>query len=492
MWRKSENHRINFPMLFKILGWLLMIESACMFIPAAVAYFYGESDWIALGASAVFTFVVGFVLDHWINPDKSLMAKREGFLLTATVWVVFSLFGMLPFLFCSTPLGVVDAFFEAMAGFTTTGCSAYADIDKLSHGINIWRALMQWVGGMGIIIFTLAVIPMLNHSGGMQMFSAEVTGITTEKIRPRISQTAKTLWGIYTMLTIACFLLLWAGPMSFFDSICHAFGVVSTGGFSTHTESLHFWNSAYIDLVVTAFMLLGGTNFALIYFASLGKFKQIRENGTLKAYINFILFYYVVFVLVVIIRGEAHGPLTALVFPLFQVVSAMTSTGYLIPNFWLLGQFACALMLAMMFFGGCAGSTSGGAKIDRLVVVLKYLRNSLKRAFEPNKITIVKFDGRILPPDTVSRTIAFVCFYLIILLTGGLMLTMFDIPVFDSLLASLSCMSNSGLGYDLVMSDIGDAGSLWGVKLILSMLMLIGRLEVFTVLVLFLPNFWRK
>ena len=210
MMKKKESRSVNFPMVVKVMGWLVMIEGGFMLFPAAAAFFFGDAEFNAFAVSAAVTFLSGFAMTNGIRPSSTRMSKREGFLLTAMVWVVFSFFGMMPFLMSPVEISVGAAYFEAMSGFTTTGATVIDNIDRLSRSLHLWRALMQWIGGMGIILFTLAVIPMLNHSGGMQMFNAEVTGITHDKIRPRISQTAKSLWGIYILLTVACALLLWA------------------------------------------------------------------------------------------------------------------------------------------------------------------------------------------------------------------------------------------------------------------------------------------
>ena len=271
-------------MLLRVLGWLLLIEAIFMLLPLITCLLYNENDLFSFLISVGVTLAAGLIMTFCIKPSYTSMAKREGFLLTALVWVVFSLFGMLPFMLCSTPLSMTDAFFETMSGFSTTGATVYQSVDGLSHGINMWRCLTQWIGGMGIILFTLAVLPMLNHSGGMQMFNAEVTGITHEKLRPRISQTAKGLWAIYFILTVVIFFLLWIGPMDFFDSLCHAFSTMSTGGFSTRNDSIAYWDSNYVKIVVTVFMFLGGVNFALIFRAMHGDIKSLYRNDTFMSY----------------------------------------------------------------------------------------------------------------------------------------------------------------------------------------------------------------
>lgn len=483
---------INYSMVARIIGWLLMIEAAFLLIPLATCLIYGETDYQAFAITAAVTAAVGAMMTFGLRSRRSDMGKREGFLLTAAVWVVFSAFGMLPFIVCTTPMGVSDAFFEAMSGFTTTGASVLPSVEHMSHGILLWRCLMQWIGGMGIILFTLAVIPMLNHSGGMQMFNAEVTGITHDKIRPRISQTAKGLWSIYFVLTAALTLLLWAGPMNFFDSICHAFSSISTGGFSTRDESIGAWSSLYTRTLITIFMFLGGVNFGLLFKVSRGDTRSLWRNDVFRTYIYIIIAAYILFVIAIVRRGQATSISTVTIDPLFQIISTITSTGLTVSNFENWGTFVLAILFILMFFGACAGSTSGGAKIDRLIYLLKNTRNELYRSLHPSAILSVRINDKVVPPDIVNKVIAFLCLYVMIIMVGGIVLTAFDIPLVDSFFSSFSCISNTGLGsgvtgYGESYEAIPDIG-----KWVLSLLMLIGRLELFTVLLLFTPGFWRK
>ncbi len=488
----SNTRRINFPMLLKVLGWLLIIESIFMTVPLLTCVIYEENDfWSFLVAIAV-TLTSGVIMTSCIRPESSVMAKREGFLLTTLVWVVFSLFGLIPFMLCEKPLDFSDAFFETMSGFSTTGASIYTDIDSLSHGINLWRCLTQWIGGMGIILFTLAVLPMLNHSGGMQMFNAEVTGITHEKLRPRISQTAKSLWMIYFILTAIVGILLWIGPMDFYDSICHAFSTMSTGGFSTRTYSIAAWDSDYVKIVVTIFMFLGGVNFALIYKTFHGDWKSLLKNDTFMAYIKIIVVAYFIVLAVILYHTDADFSFSKLVInPLFQIVTTITSTGLTVDDLEKWGSFVISILFILMFFGACAGSTSGGAKIDRLLFLLKNTNNELYRSLHPNAIRSVRINGAIISPDVVEKVIAFLCIYVMIITVGGIALSACGMTLVDAFFNSFSCVSNIGL-----VSDTGNTGGLSVIpdicKWILSMLMLIGRLELFTVLILFTRAFWNK
>ncbi|MBD5233898.1 MAG: TrkH family potassium uptake protein [Bacteroidales bacterium] len=484
---------INVRMLLRIMGWLLIVEAAFLTVPTLTCVAWGESDWLPFLLTGLGTLATGLLLALRSRPTSDYMGKRDGYLLTSMVWIVFSLFGLMPFLFCSHPISISDAFFEAMSGFTTTGASVVDTMTDLSHGVHIWRAMMQWIGGLGIILFTLAIIPMLNHAGGIQMFNAEVTGITHDKIRPRISQTAKSLWLIYIALTIVLILLLWAGPMDFFDSVCHAFGAISTGGYSSTPLGISAWDhSDYIKIVLTVFMFLGGVNFGLIFKILNGKFKAPWENEVFRTYIYIIGMALVLFVGAIVLKGAVTSWRSLTIDPLFQIVSTITSTGYTVSSFDSWGTFVLSLTFVMMMFGACAGSTSGGAKIDRILYLFKNSGNELYRCLYPRSIQSVKISGKAVNPDLVTKVIAFLCMYMLLVVAGGIALTACGVPLIDAFFSAFSCISNTGLcagitgfgnNYD-IMPDVA--------KWILSGLMLTGRLEIFTILVLFTPSFWRR
>ena len=483
---------INYAMLLRVLGWLLMIEAGFLMVPMLTAVIYNEADLSAFAVAETVTLLTGIALTTLLRPRRTDMGRHEGFLLTASVWIVFSFFGMIPFLLSTSPIGISDAFFEAMSGFTTTGCTVLTSVEGMSHSITIWRALMQWIGGMGIILFTLAVIPMLNYSGGMHMFNVEVTGITHEKLRPRISSTAKSLWLIYFVLTAALILLLWIGPMNFFDSLCHAFAAVSTGGFSTYNDSLAHYSSDYVTIVVMVFMFLGGTSFGLMYRTILGDRKALWRNDVFRTYILVVAGFYVAFVCSLFFRGQVGDWRDATIYPLFQIISTITSTGLSVTNFESWGPFIMSLMFILMFTGACAGSTSGGAKIDRMLFLVKNCRNELFKCVHPNAVTNVRINDKVVPSPIVSKVIAFLCIYMMVIVIGGVILTALGLPIIDSFFSSFSCVSNTGFGAGVTgqagnFDIIPDAG-----KWVLSGLMLIGRLELFTVLILLSPDFWIK
>lgn len=491
MKKDTTRRYINYPMLLKIMGWLLMIEAVFMVIPTITCILYDEHDVWAFGATAAFTAIVGMVLTRGVRASHSRMGRREGFLLTASVWVVFSLFGMLPFIFSDDPIGITDAFFETISGFTTTGASVYPANQTLSHGIHIWRALTQWIGGMGIILFTLAVIPMLNSSGGMQMFNAEVTGITHDKVRPRISQTAKALWLTYILLTVMVAWLLLMGPMDIFDSICYAFGTASTGGYSTR-ESIEYFDSNYVKIVISIFMFLSSVNFALLIRAWYNGVERIWKDEIFRIYFKTTLIASGIVMIATQIVGVNHSLEEAVVDPIFQVVSAFTSTGYSIDGFDHWGAFVFSVMLALVFIGGCSGSTTGGIKLDRIIFVVKYCRNELYRCVHPNAVMSVRINGKVQSASVVQKVMVFFSLFIFLLLAGSALMSLFGVSIGDSLYSGMVCMSNSAL--DLNMTDFGsDYGLLpAGAKWVLSLMMLIGRLELFTVILLFTPSFWRK
>ena len=484
--------QINVMALTRVVGVLLLIESLFMLIPLITCLVYGENDYKAFLITILITSVVGGAMTYVARNSDKDMGKREGFLLTALTWVVFSIFGMLPFMIGDSKMSISDAFFEAMSGFTTTGATVMTSIDHLSNGIHMWRCLMQWIGGMGIILFTLAVIPMLNHSGGMQMFNAEVTGVTRDKLRPRISQTAKGLWLVYIILTVILCVLLWLGPMNMFDSICHAFSTMSTGGFSTRTESIGAWDTVYVKSVLTLFMFLGGVNFALLFRAATGHVGDLWKNEVFRAYVIIVGVALVLFVVAIVANNQVLSWESVTIDPLFQVVSVITSTGLAIGNFENWGSFVIALMFLLMLFGASAGSTSGGAKIDRMLFLMKNINNEVYRCLHPNAVCSVRVCGKVLSADVVNKVIAFLCIYVILIIVGGVVLTATGIPLVDAFFSSFSCIGNTGLGagvtgyggsYDII-PNVG--------KWVLSLLMLMGRLELFTVLLLFTRTFWKK
>jgi len=486
--------RLNFAMIGKTLCSLLLFEAAFMLLPLFVAMAYGETGAIrAFGIGIAVTLSVGLAGHFGIRPLHRDLSKYDSVLLTTLVWIVFSFFGLIPYMLApTTRMPFSAAFFEAMSGFTTTGASLVPSTDDLSHAIHMWHCLSEWIGGLGIIIFTLALMPMLNSAGGVQMFHAEQNKIALEKVSPRISATARRIWGVYILLTAILFVLLCIGPMSPFESACHAFATMSTGGFSTSSMGINSFATVYVKIVITLFMFLGGINFALIYRASTGRTRAVIHNEALITYCRVILAATVIFIIGILLNGAYTGWQSISIDPLFQVVSLITSTGFIINDFDAWGPTIAAIAILLMFAGGCAGSTSGGAKIDRIVYLLKFLKNSIQRTLRPNAVLPVRVSNRVIPSGQVGMVVAFICLYALLTSGGSLLLSICGIPVGDSFVAALGAMSNaslsaadSTLGCDYLALNSA-------AHYILAALMLIGRLEIYSVLVLFSPSFWRR
>lgn len=479
-------------MLLRTVGWLLMVLSGFMAIPMLATFVYKDSSSQPFILSMFITLVCASGLMS-LKPKSRDMGKREAIMLTALTWVILSMFGMLPFIFCCTHQSVTDAFFETMSGFTTTGASVLNTLEHVPHAILLWRCLLQWIGGLGIILFTLAVVPMLNNRGGMLMFNEEVTGITHDKLRPRVSNTAKTLWLIYISLTVACILLLWMSKMNFFEAVCHGLSTMSTGGFSTNDMSVRDWNSPYIIIILTIFMFIGGVNFNLIFATINGKqWKMPWHNDAFRWFSYTILAGYIIFSISLSVQGLVNSWEDVTIIPLFQSVSIFTSTGIVEPHFVAWGAVPYVILIIFMAIGGCAGSTSGGAKIDRFIILFRFLKNEMYRTMHPSAVKTVTFNERGISYVIVMKVLAFLALYFLVIIIGGLLLSIMGVPVDRSFFFSLSAISNAGVG-----SYMPDDASCFAIlpdaaKWTLSLIMLTGRLELYTVLLLFTRAFWEK
>ncbi len=482
---------LNFAIIARLLGILLLIEAAFMLVPFAVCFLYEELETAkSFGLSILITVVVG-LLGLFCKTESHEMGKREGFLLTGLTWVVFSFFGMLPFLFYDTGLNVASAFFETMSGLTTTGASTIASVEAMPHGILLWRAITHFIGGMGIILFTLAIIPMLNKQSGIQLFNAEVTGITHEKVRPRISHTAKTLWLIYIILNILLIAALWIGPMNLFEAICHSFSTIATGGFSTRNDSIIAFDSNYVKIVITIFMFLAGINFSLFYHLVHGDIKSLIKSDITRWYIGAIIILILAVIGIELLENPDFSRLPQMLIDIpFQIVSSITSTGFNATNFTAWQHASIIVLILGMIMGSCAGSTAGGIKIDRVVLICKNLKNELHKLLHPNTVLPLRINGKILGPEHVLKVSAFLLLFVLSTILGMIVLTLSGLNLQDGLFASLSCICNNGLGWGF--TSVSYAGLNDISKWVMSALMLIGRLEIFTVMVLFSKSFWSK
>lgn len=478
-------------MILRVLGWLMLIEAAFMLIPLITSLIYKEADTWPFFWSVIITGVFGFSMKS-LRVRTNEVRKRDAILLTSMVWVVFSIFGMLPFLFSGFHTKVCDGFFEAMSGFTTTGLSIFKSLDVLTHGILIWRCVMQWIGGLGIILFTLAVLPMLNYSGGLQLYNAEVSGIAAYKLRPRVSSTAKGMWIVYICLTLCCMGLFLLSDMNVFESVCYAMTTVSTGGFAVSDGGIGVYDSVYLMIVFSVFMFLGGINFGLLFNAAHGDFKPLRKNDALSWYCSIILIGTVIMALCIGTTKNWDTLADLTIVPLFQTISLSSSTGIVIPGFQLWGPLASFLFLFLIFIGACAGSTSGGTKVDRLIFVVKNIKNEFFRIVHPNAVRSVYINGRGTPGWIIQKAMAFMLLYFIVIILAGVALICMGLPLGNSLFSVLEAITNAGLGVTLegAPSTYGSYPVL--AKYLLAFVMLVGRLELYTVLVLFTVHFWKR
>lgn len=495
----------------KIFGILILMEAFFMLLSSGVSLFYqyhcGDDDLKSLLYSTLITFVVGGAL--FLNgkrSDKTKLTRKDSFLIVALVWVIFSFLGMLPFLFYGTTTTIEDAFFETMSGFTTTGASVLNNINDQPHGILFWRSIIQWLGGLGIVVFSFALIPMYELKN-TQIFSAEVTGLDVDKLRPKIGDTARRLLIIYFLITALCTVCYWVGPMNLYDAVCHAMTTIATGGYGTHQNSLAYFNSPYIEYMCSFFMFLSGVNFSLYYYLSIGKTKAFYKNEELRWYTYYAfgavavfvaLFYYARYQMPTTTAEEIallpEGFETTFRTSLFHVMTLLTSCGFQGSNYdyvgW--GQVFWMPTLIILFTGACAGSTSGGMKVIRMLVCLKDAKNEFKQQLHPRAVIPVRLSGYVLSESKVLRALAFLFLYLVIIVIGTCLLTMMGLSMDSALGSCITSLSNAGPG----LGSTGPASNFYAVpaagKWLLSFLMLVGRLEIFTVLFLFMPDFWKE
>lgn len=481
---------LNSRFILLVLGLLLVIEGVFMVLSGGISWMYGEYDLRYHFISAAICIGFGGITAgmNW-NAPKAI-GKREGYLIVTLVWVVFSLFGLLPFWLSGAIPSFTDSFFETMSGFTTTGSSILNDIEALPHGLLFWRSLIQWLGGMGIIVLSLAILPVLGV-GGMQMFVAEVPGPVPDKLHPRITQTAKRLYGIYVMFTFAEAILLYFGGMTPFDAICHSFTTMATGGYSTKQASMAYFSSPYLQYVVVLFMFIAGANFTLSYSALHGRFKKVIKDEEFRYYLGFVLMISILVGGVLYYTDSSIGIERAWRDGVFQVVSIITTTGYATADYLLWVPFLSIIIFLCMFLGGSAGSTGGGIKIVRIVLLMKNSLFELKRLVHPNAVIPVRYNTRAVGQGIVINILAFIVFYMMIVGVSMIIMSIMGFDLNTALGAVATSIGNIGPG----LGDVGPALNFYQVpgfgKWFLSFLMLIGRLELFTVILLFSPYFWK-
>jgi trk system potassium uptake protein len=481
---------MNVKIVIRVLGFLILIEGIAIATALLVSLYYGEYDARAFFISMLINFFSGgLILLLTKNTDKKL-GKREAFLIVSLVWVVCSAFGSLPYILSGALPRFHDAFFETMSGFTTTGSTVINNIEILPHGILFWRSITQWLGGMGIVVLSLAVLPVFGI-GGMQLFAAEVPGPTPDKFSPRVKHTARALWVIYFTYTMVEIYLLWLGGMSVFDSVCHSFTTMATGGFSTKNASIAFWPSAYIQYVIIFFMFLAGINFTLSFMLFKGKFKRALKDEELKYYFYFVVAFTLLFFGGLLLTSQL-GVEKAFRDAMFQVVSIMTTTGFATTDYLLWKPVLVALLFALFFVGGSTGSTGGSIKIMRIVLLFKNSYYELKRMIHPQAVIPVRFNKHTVESKTINNILAFFVLYFVAFGFGTILMMIFEPDLETSMGAVATCLGNIGPGLGKVGPTFTFSYLEPAAKWLLSFLMLIGRLELFTILMLFTPAFWKN
>ena len=477
----------NWRLVFKTMGVLITLEAIFMLVPTFAAWWYHEADLGAWIVASAITWVSSWWMLGAGRKAEKRVGEREGYVIVAAVWLVYSCFGMLPFWLSGALPSITDAWYETMAGFTTTGSTVFRDVTAQTHSILLWRALMQWIGGMGIIVLSVAILPMFGL-GGMQLYSAEVTGVSYEKLSPRIADTAKHMWITYIGLTLAEGVLLRLFGMKNFDAICHAMSTISTGGFATHNDSLISYSPA-IQWIIMFFMLLSGINFTQLIYLFRGKPQRLVHDEETKWYVGACI---VAGVIIAIGLGVHTHMWSSIRLGLFTSIATITSTGFVAADYMIWPPVLWMLVFFLMFTGGASGSTSGGMKWVRIAIFAKAANAEIKRRIHPNAVIPVRFNNVTVREQTTSNIVAFMFFYvLIIILASG-------------------CFCACGIGFDesigIAVSMIGNVGvsiGQWGssgcyealpavAKWVATFVMLIGRLEIFTILLLFSRSLWKK
>jgi trk system potassium uptake protein TrkH len=480
---------MNARLVFNLLGKALSIEGILMLPSVLVALVYGGGDWDGLLITAAVTGLMGLLLSFMVKPRNENLRAREGLAVVALIWLTMSLFGALPFYIERAIPRYADCFFECVSGFTTTGSTILTDVEALPKGLLFWRSFTHWVGGMGVLVLSLALLPHVG-AGAHHLLKAESTGPSPGKLMPRIGKSSRTLYQLYLGMSLLLFLILMACGMDWYDALIHLFGTAGTGGFSNYSLSVGHFKSPVIDFVIGTFMLLFGINFSLYFLLFRGKFRQALRSEELWVYLG------IVGISVLLISLAIHPGLgnwwEALRQGYFQVTSIISTTGYATTDFDLWPQFARGLLALLMLLGSCAGSTAGGLKIVRVTVLGKSMAREIKRSIRPRSVATVKMDGHALEEETVGQIQMFFFVYLLVMILAALVVSLDGFSLETNLTAALTAVSNVGPG----LGSIGPAGNFSGFSdlstVVLSLCMLIGRLEIYPILILLAPSSWRK
>ena len=477
---------MNFRLVFKLTGKTLLVEAGALLLPLLVCLFYRENP-LPFLLSIAMTGAVGLALS--LIPSNDHFFPREGFFAVALIWLLMSAFGALPFFFSGFFPSYVDCFFESVSGFTTTGASILTAVEPLPRGILFWRSFMHWMGGMGVLILTIALLPSL---GGrtLHVMRAESPGPIVSKLVPKTSQSSKILYGIYLVMTVIEIVLLLAGGMPLFDACIHSFGSAGTGGFSSRNLSVGAYNNPYFEIVIGIFMLLFGINFNLYYFLLVRRFRDVFRSEELWAYVLIVATAVAAITLDIVHMYESVG--TSLRHAFFQVSSIITTTGYATVDFNTWPTFSKAILVALMFIGGCAGSTAGGIKVARVVILQKVSVSEMRRMLHPNAVPAIQFEGKPLNERSIRGVHLFLAVYLMVFVASCLLVSLEQLDLVTTFTAVAACINNVGPGLEIV-GPMGNFSSFspWS-KLLLSFDMLVGRLEIFPMLLLFAPSIWKR
>lgn len=495
--------RLNYKIIFHFFGLLLLFNGGFMMLATLISLIYKDGVTLNLFLAGLATLILGGIAMYGTKNHRKEMNKREGYIVVAFGWIVMSLTGTLPYLATDAIPSFTNAFFETMSGYTTTGASILNDIEILPEGVLFWRSTTHWIGGMGIIVLAIAILPLLGV-GGMQLFAAEAPGPGGDKLHPRITDTAKRLWLIYFGYTVAETILLQVAGMSFFDAVNHALSTLSTGGFSTKNASVAYWNdNPAIQYIIIFFMFLAGTNFVLSYYLFKGNVVKIVKDDEFKLYFKFIVIFTIIAALLIYFRADVsqssiEHPMifgegeSAVRHGLFQVLAIVTTTGFVTADYTLWTPFLTVFFFGLMFLGGSAGSTSGGVKVVRHLILIKNGFLEFKRALHPNAILPVRYNTKSISKDIVFNILGFFILYMLSFIIGALVFSMFQIDFTSAIGLSASSLGNVGpalgdFGPVNNYSALPTLGKWWA-----TFLMLLGRLELFTILILLTPFFWRN
>ncbi len=493
---------LNYKIIFHLMGLLLLCNGGFMVLAAILSGFYADGATIAILLAAIVTMIIGTFSMFFTRGHKKEVNRKEGYIIVTFGWLVMSLSGVLPYMFSGSIPDFTNAFFETISGYTTTGASILDDIEILPEGILFWRSLTHWIGGMGIIVLAIAILPLLGI-GGMQLFAAEAPGPSGDKLHPRITDTAKRLWLIYFGYTVAETILLQLAGMSFFDAVNHSLATLSTGGFSTKNLSTAYWNDQpLIQYIIILFMFLAGSNFVLSYYAFKGKVQKVLHDEEFKYYTGFVVCFTIVAALVVYFKANVpvsdYYPMvlgegeSAFRHSLFQVLTVITTTGFVTADFTDWTPFLTIFFFGLMFLGGCAGSTAGGIKVMRHLLIIKNGLLEFKRTIHTNAVIPVRYNTKTVREHIVYNIIAFFVLYMLTFIIGSLVLGALGLDFESAIGGAASSLGNVGPALGTLnplsnFNSLPDLGKWW-----CGFLMLLGRLELFTVLILFTPYFWKK